>query len=132
MYTSSPPSELFGLREGQSRGESTIVHNCGWFNQTGEKLGSGNLAAQDFKRLAAELRTGEVFVILASGATFAIRNQAPSTEYVIEKCVLVVVKGHIYYVDRFKSFKGVSKTEVGRAFWCEVLAPDEVKTVIVR
>lgn len=41
-----------------------LIHNGGWYNQDGEKLGWGDLAATDLNRIATLLTPGEVFITL--------------------------------------------------------------------
>ena len=113
-----PESELFGIRCGQIRAR-TIVHNGGWYNQRGEKLGWGDLSPEDFQRISDGLENGELFIVLYESDSFwsfvtkpviigsrtTVRPdvEAPGVEYVVEKCGYVIAKNRLYYVDRYES-----------------------------
>lgn len=109
-------STLFGLSCGQMR-HHDMVHNGGWYNQLGEKLGWGDLCPTDFKRIAAELEDGEIFIVLReddSFRNFVTHNpgtigsdcttkpdaEAPGVEYVAEKCRFIITKSRLYFVAR--------------------------------
>jgi hypothetical protein len=62
-------SNLFGLSCGQIRGKD-FVHNGGWYNKLGEKLGWGDLSTDDFFRIRRELEEGEMFIILDESDSF--------------------------------------------------------------
>lgn len=57
-------SRLFGLQEGAMK-TADFVHNGGWFNTKGEKLGWGDLSITDIQRIAECLQEGELFLILS-------------------------------------------------------------------
>ena len=59
---------LFGFRAGQMR-SNDYVHNGGWYNKAGEKLGWGDLSEEDMVRLMQELEDGEFFIILPESAS---------------------------------------------------------------
>lgn len=54
---------LFGLRQNQMRMDD-FVHNGGWYNSQGEKIGWGDLSPNDIVRLSQELEDGEDFYVL--------------------------------------------------------------------
>lgn len=54
---------LFNLRSGQMRMDD-FVHNGGWYNSNGEKIGWGDLSPHDINKLTAELEDGEDFYVL--------------------------------------------------------------------
>jgi len=54
---------LFGLRQNQMRMDD-FVHNGGWYNCKGEKIGWGDLSPNDIVRLSQELEDGEDFYVL--------------------------------------------------------------------
>lgn len=106
-------SRLFGISCGQMHvGE--IVHNGGWYNKDGEKLGWGDLSREDLDRIAAGLDEGEVFVILGEQESFwkfvshvgSIGSMsvvkpdetAPGKAYVAEHAWYVIEKGKVWCV----------------------------------
>jgi len=125
---------LFGLRCGSIRyGDTKIIHNGGWYNKYGEKLGWGDLSAEDFERIARELESNELFVVLGeedSHWNFIVRSrivgmgsEAPGLDYVAEHAQYVVTKGQTYHVSRFQnptSWPGF-----------KILKPSEVKTLMI-
>ncbi len=110
---------IFGLHCGQIRGND-IVHNGGWYNSRGEKLGWGDLSAEDLVRIATELADHEVFVILPERASFwnfvqhnpgplgsnavtDVTEQAPGVDYIAQECLYLIKQGVIYAVARHMS-----------------------------
>lgn len=47
-----------------------FVHNGGWYNTLGEKIGWGDLSPDDFARIQEKLEPGEAFVVLPESASF--------------------------------------------------------------
>lgn len=108
-------SRLFGLICGQMR-VMELVHNGGWYNQHGEKLGWGDLSKDDLNRIKAELEPGEIFVVLPEHASFwnfvthpgmigsmsVVKpdEQAPGVDYIREHCSWIITPGKIYEVNR--------------------------------
>lgn len=93
---------LFGLHCGQLRARE-LVHNCGWYNQHGHKLGFGDLNLADFQRIAAEMPPGEIFLVLPEGASFwdyfyGDMHDNPGADYVAGHAVFAVTEGKIYRV----------------------------------
>lgn len=106
-----------GLGCGQMRGRD-FIHNGGWYNKAGEKLGWGDLSPDDFKKISQELEEGELFIILyesdsfwkfvkhnpgiiGSMCTVEPTEEAPGVDFVSEKCAYVIASGQLYYVDRY-------------------------------
>lgn len=100
-------SNLFGLSCGQIRGKD-FVHNGGWYNKLGEKLGWGDLSVEDFQRIRRELEEGEMFIILGESDSFwnfvtrpgllghnAVTKpdvEAPGVDYVAAKARYIITK----------------------------------------
>src|SRR3989338_918088 len=113
---------LFGLRCGQCRGDD-FVHNGGWYNRAGEKLGFGDLAPADFLEVSNNLEDGEMFIILSESDSFwkfvyrpgligsmaAVKPdvEAPGVEYVAEHAMYVIARHQFYFVDRYGRKEGV-------------------------
>lgn len=102
----------FGLKCGQMRSDDTI-HNGGWYNILGAKLGWGDLSIGDITRIKNELPKDECFIVLSESDSFwkFVRNVAPlgfmcdvdepsercpGTEYVLEKAMFLIVPGTVY------------------------------------
>lgn len=136
-------SNLFGLRCGQLRGHD-FVHNGGWYNRGGEKLGWGDLAPDDFLRISNELEDGELFIILyesdsfwnfvtrlgtvGSMAAVEPNMEAPGVDFVAEKCCYIVAKHRLYYVDRYGNEEETFDRD-GLQF--TVLTPEAARHMIV-
>ncbi|MBU6427357.1 hypothetical protein KGQ27_03975 [Patescibacteria group bacterium] len=109
-----PTSEQFGLSCGQMRGEQ-IVHNGGWYNKAGEKLGWGDLGPRDFLRVSNEMDDGDLFIVLPEQASFwnfvtrpgivggmsAVKPDvnAPGVDYVAENARYIITRHQCYLVD---------------------------------
>lgn len=107
-------SGLFGLLCGQMRVLNRMGHNCGWYNKAGEKLGFGDLSAEDLRRISEELEEGEVFVVLGEHDSFwhfvtrpgitggmsarSADESAPGVEYVAKKCTYIITRDGISFV----------------------------------
>jgi len=67
-----------GCHDGQIRSDDT-VHNGGWYNLAGEKIGWGDLSKEDLTRLAKNL--DDTLIILSehdSFWTFVTKNPGPT------------------------------------------------------
>jgi hypothetical protein len=112
-----PKGNLFGLYCGQCRSDD-FVHNGGWYNRAGEKLGWGDLSPQDFQRISDKLDDGELFIVLYESDSFwnfVTHNPgiigsmcatkptvgAPGVDYVAKKCCYIIASHQLYYVDRY-------------------------------
>lgn len=118
-------SGAFGLCNRQMR-DDDIVHNGSWYNRRGEKLGWGDLDANDLRRIANELPEDEAFVILGESDSFwsfvthygpggglcrtKAEADAPGTEYVAGKCFMVVVRGRVISLTRDDARHGTEGT----------------------
>ena len=86
----------------------SIVHNGGWYNQNGDRVGWGDLSPQDLKKVSEVLDAGEVFVVLREMDAYwdlpsrlgRGRMDDPGKEYLVEYACFAVVKDCIYVVDR--------------------------------
>ena len=135
--------DLFGLRYGQMRNKR-IVNNGGWYNEFGEKIGCGDLAAQDFETVRNGLKNNEMFVVLSEGDAYwsfriqrkrplwqsqaEINEEAPGIDYVAKRCRYIVTGTELYCVyDHVRSrddareiqglhFKVISRKEAKKLF----------------
>ena len=138
-----PSSDLFGLRCGQIRGKD-FVHNGGWYNKQGEKLGWGDLSPADFLRISNEVADGEFFIILYESDSFwnfvtrpgiigsmaAVKPdlEAPGVDFVAEKCCFIIAPHQLYYVDRYGDSDRDTFERDGLQF--KVLTRDAAKQLI--
>lgn len=109
----------FGLRCGQMR-TNDFIHNGGWYNAAGEKIGWGDLSPSDFLRITKELVDGETFIILSETDSYwsfvkevspmllAWDNTVDPTEacpgitYVLNKAMMMLRHGKCYVlIDRY-------------------------------
>ncbi len=66
-------SPAFGLLSGQMRfGDDRVVHNGGWYDGRGEKLGWGDFGKRDGARVAREIADGETFYVLLEHDSFLL------------------------------------------------------------
>lgn len=107
-------SEALGLRDSQMRVSGVkLIHNAGWYNADGVKLGFGDLSAADLVQVAAALPEGTAFVALPerasywdfaapneSGLQFSPREAAPGRDYVTEHAVVAVLPGRVLWTLR--------------------------------
>jgi len=99
-------SALMGLLCGQSF-DDDFVHNGGWYNVNGEKIGWGDLSHENFKRIAEELQNDEAFIVLGRyislrefgpGGTVAGRDvRSPGIDYVLERCRYIILPRKFYW-----------------------------------
>jgi hypothetical protein len=87
----------YGLRNGQVRGTERVVHNGGWFNRQWQKIGWGDLAEDDFVKIAKAIPFGELFVVLSERTPILI---SITGDYCMENCSWLVEHGWAYQVDR--------------------------------
>jgi len=140
MYGSEllPTGELFGLHCGQARSEDKLAHHAGWYNQSGEKLGWGDLDSSDFMRISDGLNSGEIFIILSGedshgnfvkGGIINRDEEAPGIDYVAQKAVYAIVSGKFYLINPYGNPNDKVFQKNGISF--ELLTPDEMKNLIV-
>jgi hypothetical protein len=106
-----------GCKTGQMR-QNEKVHNGGWYNATGEKIGWGDLNQDDIDRIAHRLPKDGVLFILGEQDSFwkfvthnpgpigdccvtNAQEKNPGIEYVLERAFLVFVRNTAYWSDRY-------------------------------
>jgi hypothetical protein len=112
----SPESPRFGIYCGQMRWPD-YIHNGGWYNGQGQKIGRGDLTIEDMERICRELQPDEAFIILSESDSFwqhvrrpgVIGNLAdvdqqtdeePGIEYIALNAMYIIKPGQMYHVDR--------------------------------
>ena len=134
---------LFGLRCDQTPPEP-LLHNAGWYNANGERLGWGSLTAIDLRKIASALTQREAFVVLTEIDTFwenapwndSYRDilepteglvDAPGPAYIARKCCFVVIKDRVMLVNRDQALDLTRVRQSYHAFvgglLCEVINP---------
>lgn len=112
-----PLDGLFGLSCGQMRVSThrLAVHNGGWYNHLGEKIGWGDLVVEDLVRIADGLEPDEMFIVLPESTSFwhfveddpgptgsdAQTNEAeasPGVLFVVHNARWTMMNGQIYWV----------------------------------
>lgn len=119
-------STLFGIRCGQMRADD-FVHNGGWYNKLGERLGFGDLSHDDFRKISEELNKDELFIVLGESDSFwnfvdhnpgligsmcgvKPTAEAPGVDYIADKCAYIIGKNQLFFVDRYG-------TRTEESFW---------------
>jgi hypothetical protein len=145
-----PESFCMGLRCGQIKYRNKYAHNSGWYNREGDKLGWGDLDAEDFKRIQASLEDNELFLVLGEGDSFwnfvtqnpGIIGSLCKTEATVEAPGRVYVAKHaMFAITQDKVFRislnpreenqercdetGVTFTHIGRHRFYELLGVPE-------
>ena len=110
----------FGIATGQKRSQSggELIHNGGWYDASGTKIGWGDLAECDLQKAASELKDGEKLIILGEQDSFwnfvkrpgiigamadvdTPTEQNPGMDYIKENARWIVVPGKIYNISRY-------------------------------
>lgn len=136
---------LFGLRNGQMHHLQTrLVHNGGWYNNHGEKIGWGDLSDKDFQRISRGLKTGEVFVVLGEVAatwnftdsapnksiTVGLKEESPGIDYVAMHAAYVITRKKMYVVDRYGTLKTRYEKINGLKF--KIIISHDVKNLMTK
>lgn len=98
----------FGITNGNLHGCCSYTHNAGWYSIRGEFLGWGDLNAEDFQRIAAEIDPQEAFIALFEpdwqNGPYELRKSGgydyhrPGLDYILKKALYVVRRGQILRV----------------------------------
>lgn len=101
------------LKSSQMR-SNDLVHNGGWYNREGQKLGWGDLSPRDLMYIAEVLKSDEILIVLGEHdshwnfVTFADdskgmpwklgteKEHQPLLEYVLLKARWVIVPGEVF------------------------------------
>ena len=98
MLTASRLPDL-GLKDGTIRARD-VVHNGRWYNGVGQRIGWGDLSAEDIKRIQSKLRPEELFVVLSERSAWNLPNEdKPGIDYLVEKASWVITPTVIYFRD---------------------------------
>lgn len=124
--SASHGQKIFGLSQGQCRRIRKLVHNGSWYNAAGEKLGSGDLAADDLYKISVRITNGEVFIVV--GEIHSGPADAPSVDFVAATCRYIIAKGQRYWVDRHGDCP--EDTTVQKCVQFTVVKSDAAKTLI--
>lgn len=125
----------FGLYSSQMRsGLAKLVHNGGWYNQTGQKLGWGDLSAHDLERVFKEVDEGHTFIVLSErDSHWDFFRRVPAgdpcekgVDYVAEHASYIVHKKGMYCVDKYGD--RTKRVELGIEF--DVIRPSEVTELL--
>lgn len=110
--------EAHGCKSGQMRGTGHRIHNGGWYNAAGEKIGWGDLEDDDLQRLADAMPRHGVLFILGEQDSFwrfvtynpgiigdmcqtSPTEKLPGMEYILDKAAFVILPYAWYIVDRW-------------------------------
>ena len=103
-----------GIVSGQMRGDD-FVHNGGWYNAEGEKIGWGDLSKEDLERIVKHMagELTEVFVVMGEHDSFwpfvtslgplgalcetDATEKNPGLDYVAEKARYVITGNGIFH-----------------------------------
>lgn len=93
MY-SDPACKFAGLVQDQRR-SNPLMTNASWFNDRGEKIGSGDLTIRDLDEVAANMPIGELFIALSEYSSVwnvpsGMSRFNPGIDYVMQNAAWVV------------------------------------------
>ncbi len=94
----------FGLTNGQQKNQA-VLHNAGWFNQDGEKLGYGDVTLTDIRNIHFGLASdNECFAILSEKATgwnlpTQLNSAEPGPDYIKANALWFVTTSGMYHFD---------------------------------
>ena len=115
-----------------------FIHNGGWYNKSGERLGFGDLSIADLRRIAVGIPDGELFIVLHEQDTWLrdvkgvkLDVEAPGVEYVAAKCCYIIAPLLVHFVDRFDWHHGKETATIRDALVVEVLSSEKAKALIL-
>lgn len=143
MYANE--SKMFGLHEGQMTSPD-LVHNGGWYNKLGEKIGWGDLCPANMAIISAEIPGDELFIILSEQNSFwkfvkrpgaigllsevdSLKEYKPGIEYVLEKCKIIIKTSEVLVVYTYGD-KPPKEPYDGRVTNCKWISRSEAKKII--
>lgn len=88
--------ERFGFIRGQVSADS-FSRGCEWFDHTGSHISYGDLGVEHFKKLAADLREGEFFIVVPGPEAY-FGQVGKTLESVIAHARFMVRLGHSYEI----------------------------------
>lgn len=117
--------ERFGITTGQMRG-GELIHNGGWYDASGKKIGWGDMVGDDLRKIASELKEDEKFIVLGEQDSFwnfvrrpgiigamadvdTPSEQDPGMNYIREHARWIVIPGKIYCVRKYGGDLGEQK-----------------------
>lgn len=119
--------ESMGLKSGSIRNKQ-VVHNGGWYNSNGVKIGWGDLSQEDFTRIQENLLENELFVVLREYDSFwcfvthcgpvgwlcktSSQEPHPGQDYVVEHAIFVIARDKVHCISRFSSVECMSDLEL--------------------
>ncbi|NBS41333.1 hypothetical protein EBS80_01585 [bacterium] len=81
-------------------GGGFILQNAGWYNQSGEFIGWGDLAVSNLVRIAAEIENGEEFLIVEESVwRGSVRLEDQDLAFAKAGLVFRITSGKIEFVD---------------------------------
>lgn len=105
----------FNIHNEQKRTRD-FIHNGGWYDKTGKKIGFGDLDISDLKYIRDNLQEGEIFIILGESDSFwkfvsfegnfqkvSTKEKNPGIKYIREKAKWVIVPGKIYHYSKYNN-----------------------------
>lgn len=121
--------EAIDIREGRMQ-YSRRVHNGGWYNKAGEKIGWGDLTDEDMKKISETLKDDDIFIILAEQDSFwnfvtynpgiigsmcktSEDEKKPSLNYLAEKAFYIIRHNEILRVDKWENITERQKIDLG-------------------
>jgi hypothetical protein len=130
---------------GQMRTHENFGHNAGWYNKLGEKIGWGDLNADDVKRIMRNLQQGELFITVSEHDSFwkfvtafgpigsmcetTPVEQEPGIDYVAEKSRYIIAPKEIFCNGDEFWIKPNEKRELD-GITCTALSIDEIKELM--
>ncbi len=93
MFEEVGSDNPFGLYSSQQR---PYLHKTGWYNNRGQWLGYGDIAADDLMRIAAEIAEGEAFILVDQRDWEFKRFHEVSVGFLVDHAQWIVRRGKIF------------------------------------
>ena len=90
--------ERFKLECDQKR-DDAFRERAGWFNQSGQMIGWGDLSLTDLQFISDNLREGEQFIVIKFHDFRGIRTSVLGPAELVAKAAFILIRGEIFEID---------------------------------
>ena len=89
------------LKEHQIHCDTRYGHNAGWFNHLGERIGHGDLNANDILNIMDNLNDDEIFIVLSEQSNYEIvtlKEDINEKDAVIERARFAIFHKRVFMI----------------------------------